>query len=175
MSIIHIAALTIIVLLSACTKPNPGQPAASTPTKAVNSLYSPLKANGQITLARCHMGSCSWTKWLSVEPLGSSDSQQVLEATILEGSSQLEDVEDYPPSPKNVAINWNSEPYTVKVICSHTNPSVSNSILPLSPETDIPGAAESAARLYFAVCHSYFGDYPTGIEKFSYNVKEQKS
>ena len=150
-------------------------PTVSVITKA-NSLYFPLlKPNGKITLGRCHMGSCSWAKWLSVKSVGSSGSQEVLEATLLGGDSEHEEVEDYPSSPKGVAINWSTESHTVKVTCSHTEPSVSTDVLSLNPETGVPGVQESAAELYFAACHSHFDGYPSGIEKFAYNVKEQES
>jgi len=138
-------------------------------------FFSPLLANGQITLGRCHMGACSWAKWISVKSLNSADSQEALEITLLGGESEHEEVEDYPSSPKGVAINWNSEPHTVKMICSRTAPSISEEILSLNPETGVPGVQESAAELYFVACHSHFDGYSSGIEKFSYNVKEQGS
>ena len=148
----------------------------SPPLSAVekkSTFFSPLRPNGEITLGRCHMGSCSWAKWISVRSLSSSDSKQALEITLLGGESEHDEASDYPSSPKGVAISWNSEPHTVKVTCSRTAPSVSDELLSLNPETGVPGVQESAAELYFVACHSYFDGYQSGIDKFAYNVKEQ--
>ena len=150
------------------------QPSSPPPAVKTSGFFTPLRPAGQITLGRCHMGSCSWAKWISVKSLSSSGSQQVLEVTLLGGDSEHEEVEDYPSSPKGVAINWNSEPHTFKVTCSRTAPSVEDDLLSLNQEAGVPGVQESAAELYFVACHSHFDGYPSGIEKFSYNVKEQE-
>ncbi len=151
------------------------EPSPPPSTEKPNPFFSPLRPTGQITLGRCHMGSCSWAKWIAVKTLGSSDSQLTLELTLLGGESEHEEVDDYPTSPQGVTINWNSEPHTVKVNCSRTAPSVSDELLSLNPETGVPGVQESAAELYFVACHSHLDGYPSGIEKYSYNVKEQDS
>lgn len=136
-----------------------------------NALFKIVRPNDQVTIGRCHMGSCSWAKWKSVKLLSSADSQVVLEATLLGGSSEHEEIEDYPYSSEGASIIWNSEPHTVKVICSREAPSVGDEILPLGSESGVSGAQESAAEVYFVACHSHSDGYPSGIEKFSYAVK----
>ncbi|MDR2871567.1 MAG: hypothetical protein LBV45_03445 [Xanthomonadaceae bacterium] len=182
------AFLAFVVAMPACKQPVPVAPVIATHSASphndsvINSVsvhqqaeqfFSPLQPNGQIDLGRCHMGYCSWAKWIAVKSLPSSGAQQALEIKLLGGESEHEKVEDYPRSPQGVSIKWNLEPHIVKVICSRTAPSVSNEILLLNPETGIPGVQESAAELYFVACHSHFDGYPEGIQKFSYNVKER--
>ncbi|MGP9807271.1 hypothetical protein ACT3TQ_01300 [Halomonas sp. AOP12-C2-37] len=180
---IRTAAFALIVLLAGCNQSTPNQQvsapaegaqagAESSSPANVNELYSPLlKPKGKVTLSSCRMGGCAWNKWLSVKSISTSETEQTLEVTLLNGDSRLKDGEDSPTSPDGVAINWNVEPEVVNVTCSHTAPSVSGEALILSSETAVPGAMESAAELYFAACHSNFDGYSSGIETFSYDVE----
>lgn len=144
------------------------------------SLYSPLlNPNGKITQGRCHMGSCSWVKWLSVVQARASSTEEELEVTLLGGDSVHEETSAYPSSHQDVEINWNPSPHTVKVTCSHSNPSVSvddqTHLLALNPDTGIPGVLDSSAELYVVACHSYFSGYPSAIAEFGYKVYEPDS
>ncbi|WP_329856115.1 hypothetical protein [Stenotrophomonas muris] len=134
----------------------------------VQSGFNPLNAKGQITIGRCHMGYCSWAKWLEVDARSSSSDDLELQVSLLGGNS--EHAEDYPRSAEGIAIEWAPEPHTVQVICSYRSPMVDGEPLGLVSGS-ISGFEESNAELYFIACHSHNGGYPSGIEKFRYSTR----
>lgn len=170
MSIVRFAALFLMLGVTACSQLEPVETPAA---------FSPIVPNGQITKGRCHMGGCSWVKWVDVEKLSSSDTELELRATLLSGGSEHQpgagSTEDpqYPTSPEGVAIGWDAQPRTERILCSYRAPSVANEVLPLNQETGVYGSQESAAEVYFAACHSYFAGYVSGIREFGYDVKGQ--
>lgn len=137
------------------------------PQDEARQIFNPIKAKEQITQGRCHMGECSWAKWISVRNAGRTQENLLLEVELLEGSSSHEG--DYPKSPHGVPIVWSKAPHIVRVACSKTSPSVDGERLPLSPD-GMYGALESSAEIYFEACHSHADGYPSGIEKYHYNV-----
>ena len=170
MSTVRFASLFLVLGVTACTQ---------THSVKAPPAFSPIVPNGQVTQGRCHMGGCSWAKWVGVDTLSASDSEVVLDAKPLYGSSEHQSADgqtgtsQYPASAQGVNIRWDAQPETERIVCSHTAPSVANQVLPLNPSTPVSGSQESAARLYFAACHSYFDDYTSGISKFGYDVKDQ--
>lgn len=170
MSIVRFASLFLVLGVTACAQSNPGN---------APSAFSPIQPNGQVTQGRCHMDGCSWAKWVGVDTLSASDSEVVLDAKLLYGSSEHQSADghtgesQYPASAQGVNIRWDAQPETERIVCSRTAPSVANHVLPLNPNMPVSGSEESAARLYFAACHSYFDGYMGGISKFGYDVKDQ--
>ncbi len=144
--------------------------------KVAPSKYMPLLTpNEKITMGNCHMGSCSWSKWLSVKPEQSEPNDQTLLVTLLGGSSDHPD--DYPHTSDGVDISWNSDSHIVKISCSYTKPSMTVDdqieLLPLSATANIPDVLISSVSMYFEACHSDFNSLPIDemVKKHGYNVQ----
>lgn len=169
MFIVRFASLFLVLGVTAC--------AQLSPVKAPPA-FSPIVPNGQVTQGRCHMGGCSWVKWVAVDKQSASDSELVLDAKLLNGSSEHQPTDGdigspYPSSAQGVTIDWDAQARSERIVCSHTAPSVADQVLPLNQKTAVSGSEESAAELYFAACHSHFDGYPSGVQKFGYDVKAQ--
>jgi hypothetical protein len=141
--------------------------------------FAPItRASSQISMGRCRMEHCSWSKWASVTVTDQSESEIGLDVALYAGVSEHADG-DYPDSPAETSITWEPEPHNVQILCSYSRPSVTfdsqTELLPLNKEDGVPGFLESAARLYFHACHSDTG-YPSElIEKYGYNVSTPDS
>jgi hypothetical protein len=150
---------------------------SQTTNDTVASKYTPLLSpNQKITMGNCHMGSCSWAKWLTVRSEQLEANEQTLLITLLGGSSDHED--DYPDSPDGVNISWNSDSHAITVNCSYTKPSVSFDeqidLLPLNVTSSIPDTLFSSVSTYFEACHSDFSSSKIDekIKKYGYNVTQ---
>lgn len=166
---------------AAADSDNAGAPVVQTPPssvapaqlpKASTSTFTPFKPNGEISMLRCHMGGCSYAKWLSVTTSGSTGLELDLDASIMVGYTDLEMDEGYPESVKEAIIEWDGGESTNKITCSLIRPTVNGQLLPLNPK-GVPGLYVDASELYFNACHSHFDGYPSGIEKYSYSVEEE--
>ena len=93
-----------------------------------------------------------------------------LQADVLTGSSSHAEAEQYPHSADGVAIDWQAASTPLQITCSRTAPSVDGQPLPLHPD-GIYGYQEWSAEMYFSACHSHLQGYPSGIERFGYNVQ----
>ena len=117
-------------------------------------------------MGNCHMGTCSWSKPISVRAVQQSKEQAILEITLLGGESADEG--------KRPTIRWNKEPHKIVITCSYNHPSVSMDgqvdELPLNAN-GVPDVLISATNLYFQYCHSYNNGQYDGIKKFGYNVE----
>ncbi len=142
-------------------------------TNSDDSIFQPyLEPKNMISMGRCHMGSCSWAKWLSVEVLSATPKETELLVLLLGGDSEHED--DYPDSAEEAKINWNREPHEVRIRCSLKRPSTTlgnqTTIIPLNPDLGIPGVLESSTSLYMLACHSHHGGPDEIINKYGYKV-----
>jgi hypothetical protein len=122
-----------------------------------NSRFQPfLNHDGYISQTNCHMGTCSWIKWLAVTKSHESPAEVQLELLIIDGSSNH--LGDYPTSADGVAIEWNARPSAATILCSVDRPTVAfNSdpeILPLADGDGFSGPWISATTTYFQACHS---------------------
>lgn len=165
----------------AATGNPPADQASAPPDTAAPGGFKPLvDPNGRITQGRCHMDACSWTKWETLEVVGNSDDELELKASVRSGISEHarkdDALPDYPETADGVAIQWDA-PVTVLYRCSKTRPSLQwgdepRVTLTLNPDSFIPGAMESAARGYFAACHSDFSAGPgdAAVVKYGYRV-----
>lgn len=162
------------------TPPATSQPPAipANTTAGTDTSTSPfqllLDPKGRIGQGRCHMGSCSWSRWLAVRRL-SAGPNVVVQATVLGGTSEHAETSDYPSSPDGVAIEWNDEPHELTIRCSYSHPSVvhgeESTELPFDSEQGVPGAYESAAEIYFQACHSDFDGYSIAERRHGYRVE----
>jgi hypothetical protein len=154
-----------------------------TNTTYAKSKFKLLTDVGKVppTIGRCHMGSCTWGRTISVRIVQQSEEQAILEVTLLGGESIHDNPEDYPNSyNKSIPIEWDKETHKIVVTCSYEHPSVAvdNQITALALGFTDPEIFTSDVVTYFQYCHSYYegtkgyDDYD-GSEKFGYHPIEQ--
>lgn len=140
-----------------------------------------VEPRGRITQGRCHMDTCSWTRWDTLQVVNVADGEVELRATALAGQSDHakpdRNMPDYPANPQGVDIQWDPAPNVVEYGCSRTRPMMqwgneAPVLLALDPDSFIPGAMESAVRSYFVACHSDFSTGPgdDAVVKYGYRV-----
>ena len=114
-----------------------------------------INTRKNIEIGRCYMGSCSWSKEISVEKIGESSKGTLFTKLILGGNSQHKGV-NYPNFyNSNIKINWNKEPHNVYVFCSKTLPAVmmGDQVDFLDVSFGIPGVLISSLEIYSDTCH----------------------
>jgi hypothetical protein len=116
------------------------------------------------------MGECSWAKWLSVQVIERRGNDLHLDVVLLGGSSP----DGGRTRPR---ITWNRAPHVLRIVCSYDRPSVKtgtqDTVLPLNPRLGVPGAFESAARIYYRTCHSEPDHGPDTAGRYGYNVRDE--
>lgn len=106
-----------------------------------------------ITLGRCHMDNCLWSKTLNQNTVAQNNCGSLIQLELLSGESENEDELDYSK------IQWNDTSHTVYLFCSKRLPSVimesdgQYQVDVLDFWNGIPGVMESSAGLYRKYCH----------------------
>ena len=124
-------------------------------TAKASEFRPPVKREGRIVQATCHMGSCSWFKLLSVSVAENQKGETVVTQNLLGGSSKHQG--GYPNTAKGVKINWSTK-YTSVATCSKKQPRLTefNETRRLNLR-NFPRVEESAVVTYLYACHTYDG------------------
>ncbi|MFW6699170.1 hypothetical protein C5B72_03300 [Acinetobacter sp. KU 011TH] len=128
-----------------------------------NAGFNILNTPEVISVGRCHMGYCSWSKSISTKIISETSKNVLLEATLLGGTSEF-DPEDSRGGDQD--IRWDKKPHKLIINCSYTKPSVGSgsqlTILDFSSADGMPAVYDSDISVYFKYCHSYTdnGDAP---------------
>jgi len=107
-------------------------------------------------LGNCHMDTCSWSRELSRDFLGSNTRGMLYEVVLLGGSSLHKDGR----YDRRASIKWNAAPHTTYVFCSKTMPLVMGRYDGklqadfLQIGNGVIGAYLSSLSLYSSVCHN---------------------
>jgi hypothetical protein len=150
---------------------------ASTSSKALLSQASAAKSRFNIfnkpnvvSLGRCHMDECTWSKSMTTRVIQLTASETLLKVTLLGATSDNPDSDSKKP-PKLV---WNKAPHDLVIRCSYQRPTITmdneSDRLPLNAN-GVPGYLESSASLYFKYCHSDLTSSDP-IRKYGYNAPD---
>lgn len=127
-----------------------------------------------VSLGRCYMEECSWSKSISTRVIQQTANETVLKVTLLGGSSKNTDDSDSISHAKPAKISWAKTPHELTLHCSYQRPSVAlgNQVdrLPLNANST-PDYLESSVNLYFKYCHSDMTSKDP-IRKYGYNVPD---
>jgi len=111
----------------------------------------------EITLGRCHMDSCSWSKTIKKETIKSSKQDKLIRLVLLGGESNNEPSNN--EELNNPKITWSKDTHEVFVFCSTKLPSVilkddtNYQVDIFDFSTGVPGVLESGANLYKETCY----------------------
>lgn len=106
-----------------------------------------------ISLGRCHMNSCSWSKTLNKNAIADNRCGRLIQLELLGGESENEADLDLS------TIQWNTATHIVYLFCSKYLPSVimetdsQYQVDVLDFWNGVPGFLESSASLYREHCH----------------------
>lgn len=145
---------------------------ATIPFVPAKSRFTIFNNPNVVSLGRCHMDECSWSKSVTTRVIQQTANETSLKITLLGGTSGNPD--DSGSKSKMPKINWDKTPHELTLRCSYQSPTISmgsqSDVLPLNA-SGVSGVLESAANLYFEYCHS---DTKSGIDeairKYGYHV-----
>lgn len=136
---------------------------------ATHAEFNILNVPDVISIGRCNMGYCSWSKSLSTKIISRSNENVLLEATLLGGTSVFEPQED---GSGVQGIEWNKKPHKVIVNCSYKRPSIGSgsqlTMLDLSSYDAMPARNDGDISLYLKYCHSFIDDHDHALKDFGY-------
>ncbi len=160
--------------ISNCTAPTSAK-AATTPSVQANSRFNIFNKPNVVSLGRCHMEECSWSKSITTRVVQQTANETVLKVTVLGGTSANPD--DSGSNAKQPKIHWANKPYERTLHCSYQRPTIGmgskSDVLPLNANV-VPGNLESGANLYFKYCHSDMTSTDP-IRKYGYNVPDLRN
>ena len=152
-----------------------GSKAPAIPSAQANSRFNIFYKPNVVSLGRCYMEQCSWSKSVTTRVIQQTASETVLKVAVIGGTS--DNTNDSGSHAKPPKIHWDKTPYDLILHCSYQRPIIAMDkqvdVLPLNAN-GVPGYLESGENLYFKYCHSDM----TGanlIRKYGYNVPDQRN
>lgn len=147
---------------------------ATVPSAATKSRFNIFDKPNVVSLGRCHMDECSWSKSITTRVIQQTTNETILKVTVIGGTSDNPD--DSGSNTKPSKIRWDNKPYDLTLRCSYQRPTIGmgsqSDVLPLN-SNGVPGALESGENLYFKYCHSDMTSADP-IRKYGYNVPAVK-
>ena len=159
--------------ISNCTASTAAKTATISPAPA-NSRFNIFYKPNVVSLGRCYMEACSWSKSVTTRVIQQTASETVLKVAVIGGTSDnTNDSGSHARPPK---ISWDKTPYDLILHCSYQRPTIAMGsqvdVLPLNAN-GVPGDLESGANLYFKYCHSDMTSADP-IRKYGYNVPDTR-
>ena len=114
----------------------------------------------------CYRDPCSIGKVMNFEIVKKTPQTTLIKLKLVGGSRNW----------NTKKIVWNHDFHTVYVTCSIKKPTLERddqiTILPLNPESIVPGVLISDAELYLQACHNYSNYDPKAAKRYGYNVRD---